>query len=229
MASNTVCRGGYANIGGRCLEATGKATKKAKKAIVSRNKGSTPTNAMPSNEAKREVRGRRRIKGHNPRGGYKGNEMEHKGGGAGNIRGGSDNSWHTKHGDRMMTNEIPRDKKLGVVSGGTGHRNGTPNNANSHVVTDPHRGNTPRPRNSKGRQKNDRGYVRTMKRSIKNNGDYERNVKPSNGGTGGGQGRYHGYGRDSMGSKKGKGFLKKRRASKGHNKGNYLNHRRDAF
>ena len=221
-----VCRNGYANIGGRCLETTGTATKKARYALSSK-KPSGMRSAMPSNEAIQEVRGNRKPQGYNPRGAYKGQEMEHSGGGAGNIRGGSNTSWHTKHGDRMVTSEIPKGKKLGVVSGGTGHRGNTP--YNGHIVTDPHKGRTPKIRSSKGRLGTDKGYMGSIKRSIKNNGDFGSNKMPSNGGTGGGTGKFYGYGRDSMGSKKGRGFLKKRRAQGGHNKGNYLNHRRDAI
>ena len=224
--SNITCRDGYKAKGGRCFQVTGKAAKKARYALASKQPSGLH-NAMPSNEAKEEVRGNRKPQGYNPRGAYKGQEMEHSGGGAGNIRGGSNTAWHTKHGDRMVTSEIPKGKKLATVSGGTGHRGNTP--YENTIVTDPQKGRTPRPINSKGSIGTDQGFVSKIKQTIKGNGDYGTNRTPSDR-TGGGQGKYHGYGRDRMGkSKKSRGFLGKRRASNGYNSGGFLNHRRDAI
>lgn len=227
--SEIVCRGGYANLGGRCLpmQARGKATKKAKHAIYSKEpKGFH--NAMPSNEAKQEVRGTRNVVGDKSNA-YRGNTMGHESGN--NVSGGSDDRWGVRHGDRMTHTNTPSGPKNATVTGGTGFRRGTPSNAESHIVTNPQkRGVTPKIGTS-GRKRHgvNQGYMKDIKRAIKGNGDYGSNTMPSNQGTGGGEGPYHGYRRDSMGNKKPKGFLKKRRQKGGHNSGGFLNHRRDAF
>ena len=225
-----ICRGGYANLGGRCLpvKATGKATKKAKHAIYSGQPSGTHT-AMESNEAKKEVRGTRSIKGDMARGSYKGQVMDHDSGN--NVMGGSDDGWNVRHGDRMTNTQTPRGNKNATVTGGTGYRRGTPSNAESHIVTNPQkRGVTPKVSTSgRKRHRVNQGYMRDIKRTIKGNGDYGKNTTPSNNGTGGGLGSFHGYKRDAMGNKKPRGFHKKRKQSGGHNGGGFLNHRRDAF
>lgn len=231
MPSEIICRGGYANLGGRCLpvNATGKATKKAKHAILSKKPSGTHA-AMESNEAKQEVRGNRKPVGEKSRGSWRGQEMDKVGGSS--VMGGSDDRFHQRHGDRMTNMNTPRGRNNATVTGGTGFRGRTPSNAESHIITNPQKkGVTPKVGNSgKKRKRTDRGNMTDMKRVIRGNGEFGSNVMPSNGGTGGGQGKYHGYHKDSMGkSKKGRGFLKKRRQRGGHNPGGFLNHRRDEF
>ena len=223
------CRGGYANLGGRCLpvKATGKATKKAKHAILSGQPSGTHS-AMESNEAKQEVRGMRKPKGEMSRGSWEGQEMDKVGGSS--VMGGADDRYHQRHGDRMTKMNIPRGRKNATVTGGTGHRPGTPNNAERHIITNPQkRGVTPKVMNSgRKRKRTDAGNMPDMKRVIKGNGEYGSNRTPSNNGTGGGMGSFHGYHKDSMGSKKARGFHKKRRQRDGRNSG-FLDHTRDAF
>lgn len=225
--SDVVCRGGYANLGGRCLPVRGKAAKKAKHAIYSGKPSGTHT-AMESNEAKQEVRGTRKPNAEISRGAWSGQEMDKVGGSS--VMGGADDRFHQRHGDRMTNMNMPRGRNNATVTGGTGFRKGTPSNAEQHIITNPQKkGVTPKVMNSgRKRKRTDAGNMYDMKRVIKGNGEFGSNKMPSNGGTGGGEAPYHGYHKDSMGSKKARGFLKKRRQRDGHNAG-FLNHRRDAF
>lgn len=199
--SNIVCTGGFVARHGKCIKVTGKAPKKARVAFKGDDYSTKMPSAMPSNEARQELRGTRKPQGVSARGAYEGQEMTGGGGAKGIIRGGSDSSF--KSGRRRKAKKtIPSGPKMATVSGGTGHRPGTPNNADSHIVTNPVKGRTPRITNSKSGKGNFQSY---MKKTITKNGDYAQSAMPSNNGTGGGQGNWNSRYLDSMGKNSGGG------------------------
>lgn len=160
------CQDGYKMRGTRCLKVKGKAAEEAKRSLQSRMPGASH-NARKSNEAKQELRGKRKIKGYSPSSDIK--TMKGGGGAQGIVSGGSDFGLMQTHGDKYLKKEIPNGKKISTVTGGTGYRGHTP--SNSTIVTDPMKGRTPAIIKSKGAGVVDAGYSNVIKQTVRQNGD----------------------------------------------------------